>query len=91
MWNILVTNDKMTDKDAYDIVKLIVEKKADLVAVHKDAAKSFSVENQIKSQLADPVAARRGEIFRREGRQDVNLLVSANDRATAPLRRGRLL
>src|SRR6266702_5904519 len=41
VWNILVTNDKMSDKDAYDIVKLIVDKKADLVAVHKDAA-SFS-------------------------------------------------
>src|SRR5882757_3529763 len=39
VWNILVTNDKMSDKDAYDIVKLIVDKKADLVAVHKDAAK----------------------------------------------------
>ena len=53
VWNILVTNDKMSDQDAYDIVKLIVDKKADLVAVHKDAA-SFSVENQIKSNSPIP-------------------------------------
>jgi TRAP transporter TAXI family solute receptor len=53
VWNILVTNDKMSDKDAYDIVKLIVDKKADLVAVHKDAA-SFSVENQIKTNSPIP-------------------------------------
>ncbi len=53
VWNILVTNDKMSDNDAYDIVKLIVDKKTDLVAVHKDAA-SFSVENQIKSNSPIP-------------------------------------
>ena len=43
VWNILVTGDKMSEQDAYNIVKLIVDKKADLVAVHKEAA-SFSVE-----------------------------------------------
>jgi TRAP transporter TAXI family solute receptor len=53
VWNILVTNDKMSDEDAYNIVKLIVDKKADLVAVHKDAA-SFSVENQVKSNSPVP-------------------------------------
>ena len=53
VWNILVTNDKMTDQEAYDIVKLIVEKKADLVAVHKDA-ESFSVDNQIKTNSPIP-------------------------------------
>jgi TRAP transporter TAXI family solute receptor len=53
VWNILVTNDKMSDADAYAIVKLIVDKKDDLVAVHKDAA-SFSVENQIKANSPIP-------------------------------------
>jgi TRAP transporter TAXI family solute receptor len=53
VWNILVTNDKMSDEDAYNIVKLIVDKKADLVAVHKEAA-SFSVENQIKANSPVP-------------------------------------
>ena len=51
--HILVTNDKMSDADAYSIVKLIVDKKDDLVAVHKDAA-SFSVENQIKANSPIP-------------------------------------
>ncbi len=43
----------MSDKDAYDIVKLMVEKKADLVAVHKEAD-SFSLENQVKANSSVP-------------------------------------
>jgi TRAP transporter TAXI family solute receptor len=53
VWNILVTGNKMSDKEAYDIVKLMVEKKADLVAVHKEAA-SFSLENQVKGNSSVP-------------------------------------
>ena len=37
VWNILVASDKVSDKLAYDIVKTLFEKKADLVAVHKEA------------------------------------------------------
>ena len=37
VWNILVTNDKMSEDDAYQIVKTIFDKKADLVAVHREA------------------------------------------------------
>ena len=37
VWNVLVTNDKMSDQMAYDIVKTLMEKKAELVAVHKEA------------------------------------------------------
>ena len=37
VWNILVTSDKMTDQMAYDIVKTLMEKKPELVAVHKEA------------------------------------------------------
>jgi TRAP transporter TAXI family solute receptor len=37
VWNILVASDKMSDKMAYDIVKTLFEKKAELVAVHKEA------------------------------------------------------
>jgi len=37
VWNILVTSDKMTDQMAYDIVKTLMEKKSELVAVHKEA------------------------------------------------------
>lgn len=35
VWNIIVTGSKMSDDDAYNIVKTLVEKKADIVAVHK--------------------------------------------------------
>jgi uncharacterized protein len=37
VWNIMVTNDKITDDLAYAIVKIMFDKKADLVAVHKEA------------------------------------------------------
>jgi TRAP transporter TAXI family solute receptor len=37
VWNILVTSDKMPDDLAYTIVKTIFDKKADLVAVHREA------------------------------------------------------
>lgn len=37
VWNILVANEKMSEKVAYDIVKTLFEKKPELVAVHKDA------------------------------------------------------
>jgi TRAP transporter TAXI family solute receptor len=37
VWNILVTNDKLSDDLAYTIVKTIFDKKADLVAVHREA------------------------------------------------------
>ncbi len=53
VWNILVTDDKMSDQDAYNIVKLIVDKKADLVAVHKEA-NSFTVGNQVKNNSPIP-------------------------------------
>jgi TRAP transporter TAXI family solute receptor len=53
VWNILVTDDKMKDEDAYNIVKLMVDKKADLVAVHKEA-NSFTVENQVKANSPVP-------------------------------------
>ena len=37
VWNILVTNDKMSNEMAYQIVKTLIEKKPELVAVHKEA------------------------------------------------------
>jgi TRAP transporter TAXI family solute receptor len=38
VWNLLVVNEKMDEKLAYDVVKTLFEKKADLVAVHSEAA-----------------------------------------------------
>ena len=66
VWNILVTGDKMSEQDAYNIVKLIVDKKADLVAVHKEAA-SFSVENQIKDNSPVPWHPGAVKFFKERG------------------------
>lgn len=38
VWNVLVVNEKTDEKLVYDIVKTLFEKKADLVAVHQEAA-----------------------------------------------------
>jgi len=43
--NVLVANQKMDDKTAYEIVKTIFEKRDDLIAVHKEA-EQFKLENQ---------------------------------------------
>ena len=45
VWNILVATDKMSERMAYDIVKTLFEKKADLVAVHKEA-ENIDLKNQ---------------------------------------------
>jgi TRAP transporter TAXI family solute receptor len=45
VWNILVTSDKMSDSMAYNIVKTLFEKKAELVAVHKEA-ENIDLKNQ---------------------------------------------
>ncbi|HMF25371.1 MAG TPA: TAXI family TRAP transporter solute-binding subunit, partial [Pseudolabrys sp.] len=62
----LVTGDKMSDQEAYDIVKLIIDKKADLVAVHKDAA-SFSVENQVMANSPIPWHPGAVKFFKEKG------------------------
>jgi TRAP transporter TAXI family solute receptor len=45
VWNILVTNDKMSDQMAYNIVKTLYEKKPELIAVHAEA-KNIELKNQ---------------------------------------------
>jgi TRAP transporter TAXI family solute receptor len=45
IWNILVTNDKMSDQMAYNIAKTLIEHKPDLVAVHKEAM-NIDLKNQ---------------------------------------------
>ena len=37
VWNILVVHEKMSDQTAYNIVKTIFEKQADLIVVHNEA------------------------------------------------------
>ena len=53
VWNILVTNDKMTDDVAYAVVKIIFDKKADLVAVHKEA-ENIDYKYQLKGSSPVP-------------------------------------
>jgi hypothetical protein len=53
VWNILVTDDKMADAMAYDIVKTIFDKKSDLVAVHQEAA-SIDLKYQLKDNSPVP-------------------------------------
>ncbi len=51
--NILVANENMDEKTAYNIVKTIFEKRDDLIAVHKEAA-NFKLENQKASATPVP-------------------------------------
>ncbi|HZY16616.1 MAG TPA: TAXI family TRAP transporter solute-binding subunit [Ramlibacter sp.] len=57
--NILVAHKDMDDKTAYNIVKAIFDKKADLVAVHKEAA-NIKYENQKKD--ASPIPWHPGAV-----------------------------
>ena len=66
VWNILVTGERMTDEDAYKIVKTLVEKKDVLVAVHKEAA-SFSLENQIQDRSPVPFNPGAMKYFKEQG------------------------
>jgi uncharacterized protein len=45
VWNLLVVTDQMSDQMAYNIVKTLFEKKAELVAVHRDA-EAIALESQ---------------------------------------------
>ncbi|HET6598474.1 MAG TPA: TAXI family TRAP transporter solute-binding subunit [Burkholderiaceae bacterium] len=48
VWNLLVADKKMSDEMAYTIVKTLMEHKADLVAVHREA-KNITLEAQAGS------------------------------------------
>jgi len=66
VWNIIVTGDKMSNDDAYAIVKTLVEKKADIVAVHKEA-ESFSLDNQIAARSPIPFHPGALKYFKEKG------------------------
>jgi uncharacterized protein len=53
VWNILVAPASMTDDMAYTIVKTIFDKKADLVAVHREA-ESIDMKYQLKDNSSIP-------------------------------------
>src|SRR5215216_2201177 len=66
VWNLIVTGDKMSNDDAYTIVKTLVEKKADIVAVHKEA-ESFSLENQVQDRSPIPFHPGALKYFKEKG------------------------
>ncbi len=66
VWNILVVNASMPDKDAYNIVKTIFEKKADLVAVHREA-ENFIMANQKKANSPIPFHPGAVKYFTEQG------------------------
>jgi TRAP transporter TAXI family solute receptor len=57
--NVLVANENMDEKTAYNIVKTIFERRDDLIAVHKEAA-NFKLENQ--KAAASPVPFHPGAL-----------------------------
>lgn len=67
VWNIIVTGNKMSDDDAYNIVKTLVEKKADIVAVHKEA-ESFSLDNQMQDRSPVPFHPGAMKYFKEKGK-----------------------
>jgi hypothetical protein len=59
VWNILVSHQNLSDKVASDIVKTMIEKRDDLIAVHKEAA-NFKLENQ--KAAASPIPFHPGAV-----------------------------
>ena len=53
VWNILVANASMPDDMAYNIVKTLMEKNPELVAVHREA-QNFTLANQVPANSAIP-------------------------------------
>jgi uncharacterized protein len=66
VWNILVANASMPNDFAYDIVKTMIEKKNDLVAVHREA-ESFTVENQVVANSPIPWHPGAAKYFTEKG------------------------
>jgi TRAP transporter TAXI family solute receptor len=66
VWNLIVTGDKMSNDDAYIIVKTLVEKKADIVAVHKEA-ESFTLDNQVQDRSPIPFHPGALKYFKEKG------------------------
>ena len=66
VWNLIVTGDKMSNEDAYTIVKTLVEKKADIVAVHKEA-ESFTLDNQVQERSPIPFHPGALKYFKEKG------------------------
>ncbi|WP_291609191.1 TAXI family TRAP transporter solute-binding subunit [Bradyrhizobium sp.] len=66
VWNLIVTGSRMSDEDAYTIAKTLVEKKDDIVKVHKEA-ESFSLDNQVQDRSPVPFHPGALKYFKEKG------------------------
>ncbi|HZA49993.1 MAG TPA: TAXI family TRAP transporter solute-binding subunit [Myxococcaceae bacterium] len=66
VWNLLIVNEKMDQKLAYDLVKTLFDKKQDLVAVHAEA-KNIQLENQLSGASPLPFHPGAEKYFREKG------------------------
>ena len=66
VWNILVVNEKTDEKIVYDIVKTMFEKKAEIVAVHKDAS-YLALDNQLTGGSPIPFHPGALKYFKEKG------------------------
>ncbi len=66
VWNILVANASMPDEMAYNIVKTLMEKNAELVAVHREA-QNFTLQNQVPANSAIPWHPGAARYFKERG------------------------
>jgi TRAP transporter TAXI family solute receptor len=66
VWNILVVNEKTDEKVVYDIVKTMFEKKAEIVAVHKDAS-FLALDNQMTGGSPIPFHPGALKYFKEKG------------------------
>lgn len=66
VWNLIVTGSRLSDEDAYKIVKTLVEKKNDIVKVHKEA-ESFSLDNQVQDRSPVPFHPGALKYFKEKG------------------------
>jgi TRAP transporter TAXI family solute receptor len=64
--NILVASESMSDDVAYGIVKTLMEKKPELVAVHREA-ENFTIENQQKQNTSIPFHPGAAKYFNEKG------------------------
>ena len=64
--NLLVAHQNMDDKTAYNIVKTIFDKRADLIAVHKEA-ENFKLENQKNAATPIPFHPGAAKYFAERG------------------------
>jgi hypothetical protein len=66
VWNLIVTGNRLSDEDAYNVVKTLVEKKDDIVKVHKEA-ESFSLDNQVQDRSPVPFHPGALKYFKEKG------------------------